>query len=336
VHDDDGAHEDVEPAATLEHVALAAGVSRATASRVLTGSGPASDEARRKVVTAAERLGYAAHPVARALVTGGGTRLVVAVTAPTSAVLDDPYLARVVTAAARVADGHGLGVAVRWLPLADPAGGLDRLARDRTVGAVVLVNTTRRLLEVLPPALRGRAVSIGVGSDRVPSVDVDNAQGTARVVGHLLRSGRRRIAMITGPRWLPCGERAVAAYRTAVETAGLPERTVVGDFSAGGGAAGTAEVLRRWPDSDAVVALGDTAALGALEFLRAVGRQVPGDVAVAGFDDLPAARHSGPALTTATHPVESIAAAAANRATGREGTDGTSWFPSELVVRESA
>jgi DNA-binding LacI/PurR family transcriptional regulator len=209
------------------------------------------------------------------------------------------------------------------------------LARDRTISGVVLVNTTHPLLDVVPTALRGRVVSIGIGGRRVPSVDVDNARGAQRVVEHLLRSGRRRIAMITGPAWLPCGERAVAAYRAAVRAAGSPERTVVGDFGARGGAAGTAEVLRRWPDTDAVFALGDAAAFGALELLRGAGRQVPGDVAVAGFDDVPAARHSGPALTTATHPVEAIAAAAA-RAAGARDADEESWFPSELVVRESA
>jgi DNA-binding LacI/PurR family transcriptional regulator len=321
---------------TLEHVALAAGVSRATASRVLTGSGPASEDARRKVLGAADRLGYAADPVARALVTGRGTRLVVAVTSATDAVLDDPYLARVVSAAARVADGDGLGVSVRWLPLPDPTSGLEQLARDRTVGAVVLVNTTEPLLQVLPAALRGRAVSIGVGARHVPAVDVDNGAGARTVVEHLLRSGRRRVALITGPGWLPCAQRPVTAYRSAMRAAGLPERVLPGDFGDAAGRRRAVEAVTRWPDTDAVFALGDAAALGALAGLRSVGRDVPGDVAVAGYDDIPAAAHSGPALTTATHPVERIATAAAEAALRPGAAAEEIWFGSELVVRDSA
>jgi DNA-binding LacI/PurR family transcriptional regulator len=321
---------------TLEHVALAAGVSRATASRVLTGSGPASADARAKVLAAAGRLDYAADPVARALVTGRGTRLVVAVTAPSAAVLDDPYLARVVTAAARVADPEGLGVSARWLPLAGSTTELERLARDRTVGAVVLVNTTRPLLQGLPTALRGRVVSIGVGADGVPAVDVDNAGGARTVVEHLLRSGRRRIALVSGPGWLPCGSRPVDAYRAVLDEAGLAVRVLPGDFGGATGRARAREAVTRWPDTDAVFALGDAAALGALQALSALGRTVPDDVAVAGFDDIPAAAHSGPPLTTATHPVERIAAAAARAALRPAGAPEEAWFRSDLVVRESA
>lgn len=321
------------PAVTLEHVALAAGVSRATASRVLTGSGPASAVARRRVEETAARLGYVADPVARALVNGGGTRMVVAVVGSTSAILTDPYLARVVSTAAGVADGDGLGVSVQWLPLADPTPALDRLGRDRTVGGVVLVNTTRPLLDALPRSLHGRTVSIGVGGPAVPAVDVDNGQGARLVVEHLVRTGRRRIALVAGPPWLPCADRPVSAYRDALRTAGLPARVLTGDFGAHTGGVRAIEAVTRWPDTDAVFALGDAAALGALTALRRSGRGVPDDVAVAGYDDIPAAEHT--ALTTATHPVELISAAAARSALRPTG-DGQTWFGSSLMVRQSA
>ncbi|CCH90841.1 Transcriptional regulator, LacI family [Modestobacter italicus] len=96
---------------------------------------------------------------------------------------------------------------------------------------------------------------------------------------------------------------------------------------------GAAEALRRWPDTDAVYGICDEVALGALQVLRAAGRQVPGDVAVAGFDDIPAAEPTG--LTTATHPVERIAGAAA-RSLLVGGTGGPTYFGSDLVVRQSA
>lgn len=324
------------PAATLEHVARAAAVSRATASRALTGSGPVSAPAAARVRAAADRLGYVADPVARALVSGRGTRLVVAVSGASPRVLEDAYLGRVVGSAAQECAGDGLGVALRHLPLARPAPVLAALAGDRTVAGVVLVNTTQAVLDAVPAALLGRVVSIGIGAPAVPAFDVDNAQGAAAVVGRLLAQGRRRPVMVTGPAWLPCARRPVEAFRAAVGAAGLPVRTVPGDFSAAAGRDGAAALLRRWPDTDAVYAVCDATALGVLAALRERGVQVPGDVAVAGFDDVALAGHSGPALTTATHPVERIAAAAARAALSGAAPGTGRLFGSQLVVRDSA
>ena len=323
------------PAVTLEHVALAAGVSRATASRALTGSGPSSPAVRRRVLAAADRLGYVADPVARALVNGRGTRLVVAVSGDDELV-GCPYMSRVVGSAARVCATEGLGVALQQLPLTAPEPVLEALGRDRSVAGVVLVNTTERVLGALPAGLSGRVVSIGVGNDAVPLVDVDGATATGALTRHLLGAGRRRVAMLAGPAWLPCTDGPVAAYRAAVRAAGLPERVVVGDFSTRSGRAGMAEVLRRWPDTDAVHGICDEVALGAMQTLRALGRDVPSDVAVTGFDDLDAAEFSGPGLTTASHPVEQIAAVAAATALGAADRVERRFFSSELVLRASA
>lgn len=328
--------QDHRPAVTIEHVARAAGVSRATVSRVLTGSGPFSADAGQRVRAAAERLGYTADPVARALVHGRGTRLVVAVTSasPTDLV-DCQYVSRVVGSTAQRCAGEGLGVALQWLPLGAPEPALEALARDRSVAGVVLVDTTRRVLAAVPPRLAGRVVSIGAGSSAVPLVDVDTGAATTALTAHLLRSGRRRIAMLAGPPWLPCADRPVAAYRAAVHAAGLPERVLAGDFTTESGRLGAAEALRRWPDTDALYAICDETAFGAIQAVQALGRRVPDDVAVTGFDDLPLAAFSGPALTTATHPVEQIAARAAATLLDRDRTPVT-LFPSELVVRQSA
>jgi DNA-binding LacI/PurR family transcriptional regulator len=319
---------------TLEHVALAAGVSRATVSRALTGSGPVAAETLRRVQSAADALGYVGDPVARALVNGAGTRVVVAMAGTSEDILGCAYLAQVLMAGALACGPDGLGIAVRALPLDGPEPELERLARDRTVAGVVLVNTTYRMLEAVPRSLRGRVVSIGVGTSVVPSFDVDGVAVADASTTHLLRSGRRRIAMITGPRWLPCTRRPVAGHRAVMAAAGLPVRLVAGGFDQQAGVEGAREILARWPDTDAVIGSCDDVALGALAVLRQNGRQVPGDVAVAGFDDIPVARATD--LTTATHPVDLIATAAVRGALSGAAADGTVFFPSELVLRRSA
>ncbi|WP_219414085.1 LacI family DNA-binding transcriptional regulator [Pseudonocardia nigra] len=321
-------------AVTLEDVARAAGVSRATASRALIGAGPVTP-ARQRVRAVAEQLGYSPDPLARALAGGAGSRLVVAVAGPTPEVLRDAYVSRVVSSAALVGDPHGVGVSLQWLPF-DGARLLDRLAADRSVRGVVLINPTEPLIDAVPTALHGRIVSVGTGSAAVPMFDVDGSGGAGHIVRHLYTSGRRRIAMITGPDWLPCTRRPAAAYRATLLAAGLPVRIVAGDFTAASGHAGALEVLSRWPDTDAIYAACDATALGAIAALRARGVDVPGDIAVAGFDDVPVAALSGPALTTATHPVEQIAAAAATAVIDSAPVPEATVFGSELVLRESA
>jgi DNA-binding LacI/PurR family transcriptional regulator len=322
--------------ATLEDVARAAGVSRSTASRVLGGYGPASLVTRDRVHAAATRLGYAPDPAARALVTGKGYRLVVAVAGLDAAVLDDPYVDRVVRATAEVGATHGVGASLHWLPMDSAAKMLNRMADDRSVCGLVLVNTTERILRAMPRSLAGRVVSIGVGSPGVPSLDIDNGGATTAMIRHLYASGRRRIAMVSGPRWMPCTQRPIDAYRAASSAAGLPIRIVPGDFTAASGRAAMVDVLNRWPDTDAVFAISDAMALGAIAVLRDRGIDVPGDIAVAGFDDIPFASYGVPALTTATHPVERIATAAATAVLKQTRMPPVTAYPSEMVYRESA
>ncbi|MER7458669.1 LacI family DNA-binding transcriptional regulator [Micromonospora sp. NPDC126480] len=319
---------------TLEDVARASGVSRATASRVLGGTGYASPGARDRVTAAADRLGYVPDPAARALVRGTGVRLATVVCGTSPRVLDDPYVDRFVGAAARVCAPHGVGVTLHWLPTREP-GRLRELTEDRGVSGLILLNTTAPVLAAVPGAMRGRVASIGVGSPLVSSFDVDNGGGTAALVRHLYATGRRRIAMVSGPRWLPCAGRSVHAYRQVMHEAGLPSRLVRGDFTAHRGRVAAREILDRWPDTDAIVGVSDATALGVIDRLHRDGAQVPGDVAVTGFDDIPLAAMTTPALTTATHPVAEIAAAAATAVLTGGAVRPPTVFPSRPVRRTS-
>jgi DNA-binding LacI/PurR family transcriptional regulator len=322
-------------APTIADVARVAGVSQSTASRAFTSG--ASPAARARVQAAARELGYTPNPVARALANGSGLRLVVAVQGASPDQLQDPYTNRVVGAIANVVSEHGMGVSTCWLPR-DHSGRqlLDDLGQDRTVCGVVLVNTTEEVLTALPASLNGRVASIGIGGPGVPSFDVDNAGAASAILRHLYETGRRRIVMITGPAWLPCAARPVTVYRELMTAAGVPVRIVEGDFSGSSGRAAVAEILRRWPDTDAVYAISDAPALGVMAALHERRVQVPGDIAVAGFDDVPLAELSTPGLTTASHPVERIAAAAATAVLEKRAAPALTTFPSQLIRRASA
>jgi DNA-binding LacI/PurR family transcriptional regulator len=324
-------------AVTLEDVARMAGVSRATASRALNEDGPASTPGRARVRAVAADMGFRLDPTARALAVGAGTRVVLAVLAESLPQVENcEYVGRALNAAAAVADRHGVGVSLRWAPV-DDRSLLPGLAAERGVHGVVLVNTTWPVLDSLPPDLRGRVVSIGIGNRDVPSVDVDSLAGTTAVLRHLCATGRRRVAMIQPPAWLPCARRPSLAYRHVMADEGLPERMVAGGFDLDSGRRGAAEIMARWPDTDAIYAACDEVAFGAIATLRSLGVRVPGDVAVAGFDDAPVAALGWPPLTTASHPVERIAAAAVEALLGpSSAVEPRTLLPSRLVLRESA
>lgn len=321
-------------AATIFDVARLAGVSKSTASRVLTGDSRVSAEAVEQVTQAAAQLAYVRNPAARSMTTSSGTRIVIGVVSPRPTLVIDEYLSRVVSTAARLCAPERIGVAVQPLSLSGPDP-LAAFAHDPTVHGVIVVNTTESILDVVDRGIASRVVSIGIGSPLVPFVDVDNYTSALATTRHLIDSGRRHIVMVSGPRWMPCTARLTQAYRKVMRDAGLPARVLVADFTAESGRVGAATVVRRWPDVDAIFAVCDATAIGVMAELRARHIDVPGDVAVAGFDDIAFAQFSG--LTTATHPVEAIAEAATRAvlvASAQRPPD--MYFPSNLVLRKTA
>ncbi|MFC7105902.1 substrate-binding domain-containing protein [Nonomuraea rubra] len=170
----------------------------------------------------------------------------------------------------------------------------------------------------------------------VPYVDVDNAGGAAAATEHLLARGRRRIGMVCGPMDLVTVQDRLAGHRAALQRAGLtPHLAPADDLTRAAGAAATLRLLTDSPSLDAVFAATDQLAIGALEAARELGRRVPEDLAVVGFDDVDAASVTTPALTTVRVPVAEQALALARLLLSRlEGRHTTSVvLPTRLVVR---
>ncbi|HWF40560.1 MAG TPA: LacI family DNA-binding transcriptional regulator, partial [Acidothermaceae bacterium] len=230
--------------ATIYDVARRAGVSKSTASRVLSGQQRVSPEAVEQVKRAAGELRYVRNPAALSMSTSNGTRVVIGVASPRAQLVVDEYLCRVVATAARVCAAERIGVGVEAFGLTGPDP-FDALARDPTVHGVLLINTTESVLSAIDQRFAGRVVSIGVGSSVVPAIDVDNYIGARAITCRLVESGHRRIAMVTGPRWMPCLNRMTQAYAEVMTAAGLPKRTVVGGFTAESGQRATEAMLRR-------------------------------------------------------------------------------------------
>jgi len=175
---------------------------------------------------------------------------------------------------------------------------------DGIVGVFFHLNMAdfRPLLEANLPVVRMEPRCRKTGQLPLDSLYVDNARATNEIVTYLVGQGRRRIVMLTGghgPR-----DQRVMGYRQAVSQAGLPELVVeAGGYDETDGSRSILSLLGRRPLPDAVFAANDLIAIGAMRTIRTAGLRIPEDIAVVGFDDIPAANFVTPALTTvAQHP----------------------------------
>lgn len=334
---------------TVGAVAKAAGVSPTTVSRVLNGSPRVSPEARQAIEAAIATLGYVPNSAARSLVRGQTNTIALVISEPEERVFGDPFLAAMV---------RGISTAVtraeRQCVLLMTQGQGDRAIVDRFVtqghvdGVIVLsLHDGDRLPDLLadagvPTVLSGRPMGL---RRLVTYVDADNRGGGAQATRHLMDIGRQRIATVTGPLEMPAAVDRFEGYCDALREAGrrLSKSYVEeGDFTDRSGATAMERLLQRHPDLDGVFVASDHMALGALQTLAQSGRRVPDDVAVVGFDDVPMAAYTQPALTTIRQPLDQMAAALAERLLSQLRTKDScddldhAIFPTMLVRRDSA
>lgn len=281
--------------ATIRDVAERAGVSVASVSRVLTGSGKVADGTRDKVMEAVGALQYVPHSGARSLSTSRSQTIGV--------ILPDLYgeffseLIRGMDVAARTL-GYHLIVSSSHDD-ADEASAAIRSMRGRVDGLIVLSPhlDAANLADSLAGGLPILLMNGGAAGGR-PSIVVDNHGGAIQAVEHLIAAGRRRIAHISGPTGNLEAESRLAGYLEAMARAQLPAVVVEGAFDQSSGHRAAIELSARAERPDAIFAANDMMAVGALLALQDQGLGVPDDIAIVGFDDVPIAGLMRPGLTT--------------------------------------
>jgi DNA-binding LacI/PurR family transcriptional regulator len=330
-----------ERSPTLGEVANLAGVSIATASRVLNNSAPVSTQARQLVREAVVRLGYVRHRAAPSTPRGRVRSAAAVVCTNNSRFFADAFFAQVISAATDVFAAHEVPLMVVVAP-DDRVPVVERYLQSGHVdGVLLLASHGQHPLAVSLPAA-GMPVTL-VGRPMCPTrasyVDTDNRGGGRMAVEHLVGRGRRSIATIAGRQDMSAGADRLAGYREALDAAGLAATVAYGDFTHASGVHAMWRLLDQRPGLDAVFVASDIMAAGALHALRRSGRRVPDDVAVIGFDDLPLAQHTQPPLTTIRQPLERVGAVAAQRLLAElDGVGDTldPVLPTTLVARASA
>ena len=299
----------------MRDVARATGVSQSTVSRVLSGAAtvvPIAPDTRERVLAAARSLGYRPNPLARGL-RGARTMLLGVIVRE----ITDPFFAGAVEAVSTEAGKRGYNVVLGTAHArADEAIALWAVLEARHCDAIVLLGDMRdqpRLIEDVRNA-HVPFVALWEGSrpSGIASVSVDNRVGIEAVMQHLTGLGHRRIAFAGGRRHGDITERE-EAFIAAVERLGEPlpkgyVRTTVN--TPAGGREAVLGLLKLAEPPTALVCATDVLAIGALHEAYERGVHVPNDLSITGFDDIPVAAYTVPALTTVRMPVREMVAAA--------------------------
>ena len=284
--------------ATIRDVAKASDVSIATVSRVFNESPLVSEATRQRVSAAATRLRYWPNGIARSLITNRTNTL--------GALLPDlhgEFFSEVIHGIDLAARERGFHLLVsRTSSSAEELTAALRSMRGRVEGLIIMApdleaGALRQVTGAARVVLLGPARPVaGLGT-----ISIANVEGARSIVRHLIGLGHRLIATISGPEHNTDARERLEGYRAALEEAGLasaPEIELSGDFTEHSGYDAATKLLRVSPRPTAVFVANDYMAVGALGAFHDAGVRVPGELALAGFDDIPLARYLTPPLTT--------------------------------------
>lgn len=289
----------------MHDVARLAGVSHQTVSRVMNGSEGVSPRTRAVVLAAIEKLGYRPNSAARTLVTGRSK--VLGLVTIGGALYGPMSMLYGVEAAARE-EGYILTVA----NVGSGEGGsveraVNRLEHQGVEGIVVVAPLTSVVESLATMARHLPLVAVESSLDGIlPVIAVDQIAGARAATEHLLALGHPTVWHVAGPAHFYEAQERVVGWSAALEAAGAEVPPLLhGDWSAPTGYdAGL--ILSRMSDVTAVFVANDSMAVGVLRALRESGRDLPGDVSVVGFDDIPEAGYFSPPLTTVRQPFEEV------------------------------
>ncbi len=326
----------------ISDVAREAGVSPQTVSRALNNKSEISAETRERILAIVERLGYRPNTLARGLVTQKTSTLGLVV--PDIA---NPFFSEVARGAEDAAHEAGYSLLL-CNTKEDPTRELEvlRTLEAQRVDGIVLCSSRLSedelgmMLARLPAVVLVNRESFGSG---LKSVCIDDEAGALCATQHLLLSQRRVIGFLAGPPASYSSRKRARGYQRALSEAGTtadPDLFLTCEPHLEGGRQAARQLLARWPGLDALLCYNDLVAVGALQACASLGRHVPEDIAVVGFDDILLAGLITPSLTTLRSDKGALGAEAVllllRAAAGCAASCENVVLQPELIVRASA
>lgn len=326
--------------ATIRDVAKLAGVSVATVSRVLNKNGYVNIETEQKVTNAIKQLQYEPNAVARGL--AGKQTGTIALILPD---ISNPFFPEVARGVEDVAHSHGYTVI---LCNSDDQGSKERsyieVLKKKYIDGIIFASSTLEDEDITQ--MRKSDIPL-VLLDRAPNkescsvVRVKNYEGAQLAVQHLLEIGCNRIAHIYGPQDMITARQRLSGYEDAVKSFDWfsPSLMVEGNFRIDGGQQAIETLINRHPDIDGLFAGNDLMAVGAVKALTRMGKKVPDDIAVIGFDGIGLTEIVEPELTTIAQPIYEMGRLAATtliqKITGERIDNQIRELDVKLIVRDS-
>ncbi len=323
---------------TLKDVARLSGCSVTTVSRALAGYDDVNEHTRQRILAAARQLGYQPNLVARGLRSQTTQTLGLIIPANDRSFSGDFFSQLMLGSSDEAALHHyDLLISVQKSDEAELAA-YHRIVGGNRVDGVILARTRQADPRIayltsknLPFVVSGRSAP-GERTD-FPYIDVDSQHGIGLATTHLLELGHRHIGLLLPPEGMAFTDYRLAGYRNTLQGADIPfrpEYVVFGDLMRSGGYEGANFLLDQHPELTALVACNDLMAIGAISALQKRGLQVGSDISVTGFDDIPAAEHTHPALTTIHQPIYEIGQRLAHMLISL--IEGVQWVETQIML----
>ncbi|MGD6802328.1 LacI family transcriptional regulator [Rossellomorea vietnamensis] len=290
---------------TIKDIAKAAGVSVTTVSRALNGYSDVKELTRQKIAAVAKEMNYSPNTLARSLVMNKSQTIGLLVSGFTKESVKDNFTVEVLAGVNECTSEMNYD-----LVLFNTNSSMQRektytqLCRERRVDGVIIqgIRTDDPYLkEVVDSDIPCVLIDIPISSDRVGYVTTDNELGADKAVQHLLELGHRNIGMVNGHEYAFVSQKRLNGYKRALENAGIsfkPEFVVDGSFKEDEANFVTKDLLMKHPEITALFCASDLMAIGAMKAAQELGKKVPEDISIIGYDDILLASYVSPALTT--------------------------------------
>src|SRR5690349_2031160 len=335
---------------TISQVAKEAGVSSQTVSRVINNRQEITPETRQRVQEVIKRLGYQPNAIARSLIQRRSHTLGVVTSG-----LEYYGPSHILIGVEQGANQAGLSILLNLIhqPETRDIGAIVNSLISRQVEGIIWavpeIGNNRSWFRENLPQLSIPIVFLSTQPrENLNVVEIDNRHGAYLATQHLLERGYRNIAHISGPlSWWAASERR-RGWQNALTDAGISvndAQLVESNWSAESGERGLHELVAKFPEVEAVFACNDQVALGSMRAARSLGKRIPEDLAVVGFDDIPESAFYHPPLTTIRQGLYELGQVAVQtfmklREAEQRGETSmpaqTVWLQPQLVVRESS
>ncbi|MFW6034736.1 MAG: LacI family DNA-binding transcriptional regulator [Halothermotrichaceae bacterium] len=295
---------------TIKDVGEYADVSPSTVSRVISNDKRISDETKKKVREAIKKLGYHPNAIARSLVTQKTKSMGLILSRPAEAAFANPFFPGIIQGIASIAqeEEYNLLLAAAKDYHREHEEALDMLRNGKVDGVILMAprvndDIIQQLLDFnYPFVLIGRSIELR----DIPIVNNDNIKAAYDAVKFLIKKGQQKIAFLSGPEEYVVSRDRLTGYKKALKENGIKVNSDLikySSFTYEGGYENTMNLLKSKNDIDAVFAVDDMIASGALRAAQNMGLNVPEELAVMGFNDDPMAVHLRPALSTVKIPI---------------------------------